>query len=375
MNTKRKYKYFEDIDKKSSSIAVYLTILGIVITIISIILCVAKSKGIQFDLLLSFIGLFVGLICVFLPNTIGIYRIINKMQRQVDCAYGNGLLSDAISAALYASSKEDEEKKKFKHFLKEITQAERLNPLYISFDDTPYDDLYDMRGTLSITDAPIFAWKNPEYSWFLLNHYVASVLKQIGLYNNSIIKIENRNGEGFKEFILKEKKVLQTISEGTFDYNTFVRFYLITETEFMDNRAMFEQFVAGHELFGINLFLVNKDKVIKDEQLNAAFFGIKRVLKDSDSQNSVLDVMVYEKTNKEKGYKIGINGKLENESITPETEIACDRFIADLAKKIDNNNDLLFYPIIDDKRKSCSYGLNGPKCNKKRTFLHVINAK
>lgn len=375
MNTKRKYKYFEDIDKKSSSIAVYLTILGIVITIISIILCVAKSKGIRFDLLLSFIGLFVGLICVFLPNTIGIYRIINKMQRQVDCAYGNGLLSDAISAALYASSKEDEEKKKFKHFLKEITQAERLNPLYISFDDTPYDDLYDMRGTLSITDAPIFAWKNPEYSWFLLNHYVASLLKQIGLYNNSIIKIENRNGEGFKEFILKEKKVLQTISEGTFDYNTFVRFYLITETEFMDNRAMFEQFVAGHELFGINLFLVNKDKVIKDEQLNAAFFGIKRVLKDSDSQNSVLDVMVYEKTNKEKGYKIGINGKLENESITPETEIACDRFIADLAKKIDNNNDLLFYPIIDDKRKSCSYGLNGPKCNKKRTFLHVINAK
>lgn len=342
-------------------------IIGFIIAVISCIWMIIEGiDSANGKLIISMILTFISILVIFLEPLL-------KNEYRIKKAYNNDLLSKAISKSIEASKQtmdNDRSKRKYEHFLKEITQAERLNPIYISFDNAAYDDLYDMKGTVSITDAPVFAWKNPEYNWFLLNHYVAGLLKRLELVNNGSIVLENRNENGFQNFIQKGIEVLSKIAEGHFEYDTFVRFYILTEQDLQENRAVVEQFVAGHELFGINLFLIDKKKINDDNTLKIAFSGVKSAIKekeDSDN-NNVLDIMVYMKGD-EKGYKIGRNGNLENENLNEETETACDRFIKDLAKKIIENKDLLFYPVINQKK--VSYRSNGLKYNKKKTFLCV----
>ena len=340
-------------------------IIGLIIAILSFIWMIIEAKC------ANKIELTISMILSFLSIIVICFEPIIKNEHKIKKAYDTELLSRAISKAIEASKQtmdSNRSKRKYEHFLKEITQAERLNPLYISFDDAAYDDLYDMKGTISITDAPVFAWKNPEYNWFLLNHYVANLLKRLELVNRGSIILENRNEDGFQNFIKNGMEVLSKIGEGYFEYDSFVRFYILTEQDLQENRAMVEQFVAGHELFGINLFLIDKNKIIDDKSLNTAFDRIKSVIKEENDKSNVLDIMVYMR-GAEKGYKIGRNGKLENESINEETETACDRFIKDLAKKINENKELLFYPVI--KQKKVSYRSNGFKYNKKKTFLYV----
>lgn len=94
-------------------------------------------------------------------------------------AYNDDLLDDAITLSI-EGAKQNVEKNKYSFFLREIVQVNKINPLNLDINGKEFDDLYvEAKATLSITEIPLYAWKNPEYSWFLLNHYAVTLLKRL----------------------------------------------------------------------------------------------------------------------------------------------------------------------------------------------------
>ncbi len=249
------------------------------------------------------------------------------------------VLEKAINA-----SKIDSEKKKIKHFLLEIDKSDRLNPLELQLGETKFTNLYDTKGTLSITDAPIFAWKNPEYSWFLISNYTAVLLSRWNKSTKKQLKIVDRKNAAFKTFIADGKKILESIRDGQFKKIDNVRFYLLEKEEVNTNKAMIGQMVAGHDLFGIHLFIVNK-KILNDNLMAHYYQGLKTFL---SIENDVIDVMFYLNLKGKLMVKYPKDGKLE------ETELKniqgpspLKEFIQGLAGLLINNPSYLIYPQIE----------------------------
>ena len=281
-------------------------------------------------------------------------------------AYKKGLLDRAISASIKGAGQVSE-KEKYSHFLREITQADRLNPLLLEIDGPVFDDLYDYQATFSITEAPLFAWKNPEYTWFLITHYTSVLLHRIKTEGgeNGRISIVDRTDESFRNCKQKGLAFLEPLSNSLSNFDGFFRCYLLSRSEILENKALFEQLVAGHELFGIHLFIIDKDIVRNNKDLSNTLESLRII---GNAPNKVLDIMVYKDKDGEWGYNNGKDGRLIKNKLSSDKERVVNRFISDLAHLIKSHNSCLIYPTDNYPFK---FAVDDVNFNEKKTFLKI----
>lgn len=288
-------------------------------------------------------------------------------------AFKDGLLDDAIAASI-EGAKQKSERDKYSHFLREITQADRLYPLELKIDDAPFDNIYDAVGTLSITEAPLFAWKNPEYSWFLLSHYVSTLLHRIdreGTGNSKkVLSIVDRGktGDPHSAFIKKGFDYLEAIanSGSSFVLDDFARIFILDRKEVIENKALCQQLVSGHDLFGIHAFIIDKAKVMSNTKLCEHIEKLKSM---SEPYNNVLDLMVFQASDGKIDCKAGKNGQLVSEEITKETLTEVQRFVEDLTKELVHNDNYLIYPTREYPHK---FTIDAIETNKHKSFLKIV---
>ena len=270
---------------------------------------------------------------------------IRDKDNTIKSAYENQLLWEVIEKAITASKSSSEDnaasKKKIKHFLFEIRNSDRLNPLVLKLGNEKYTNLYNTKGTLSITDAPLFAWKNPEYSWFLISNYTAVLLNRWKKSPHNSMSIVDRSSPDFFTFLNQGDLLLKRISDGKFKNEDNIRFYLLDKKDVINDKALIGQLIAGHDLFGIHLFVVDKC-VLKDKTIKNHYEGLISL---SIIENNVIDVMVYTGTQKTLMVKYPRDGELEESkllSIPGHNHLK--GFIMELARLIISNPNYLIYP-------------------------------
>ena len=329
MDKKKKYYYF-------SFDSFGWMIVGIAATVGSLVLG-WPTDGVDWIWVSSIILFLLGIAAIIIPPVVSNGKDIKK-------AYPNGLLEMAIADAIEASKQKYDKKwyvQKYEHYLREITQADKLNPIDLNIDDAKFDNLFTLKGALSITNAPIFAWKDPEYSWFLIANYTATLSKRYS-QGSHLFELKNRNDSEFENFICKGKTVLERIKDGKFDYETNVRFYILSKNEIKENKAMIEQMIAGHELFGIHLFII--DSTVFDEKSNNNVVIrdlYNTLLKSSNISNDVFDVMIYKADNDDMMVKYPSEGQLKERNYS-EIKENCDPFIKALAEKLYSDKNTIY---------------------------------
>lgn len=354
MGKKKKYYYFSFDSFGWLAVGILVTVVGLVLG--------WPSEGIDWKWIATIILFLGGIATIIIPPI-----IING--KEIKEAYPNGLLEEAISDAIEASKQTHGKKwytQKYKHFLREITQADKLNPIYLNLDDPKFDNLFTMNGALSITNAPLFAWKDPEYSWFLIANYTATLNKRYSQGNN-VFQLKNRKDKEFETFLDDGDKILESIAQGSFLYDSNVRFYILSEEEIKENKAMLEQMIAGHELFGIHLFIINA-RVFEDTHNNVKIDKLyQTLLASSNISNDVFDVMIY-KSNSIMRFKYPSEGQLKERDYS-DIENNCNPFIQALACKLSNNSSYRIYP--QKGQTKIDLGTTQIDLNSNYTFVNV----
>ena len=327
MKKKKKYYYF------SYSSAMWW---GIVVTIFGVVLG-WPNEGINWKWIVSMLLFLAGIAIIIIPP------IINN-NKEINAAYPNGLLNEAISDAIEASKQTQDKKwyvRKYEHYLREITQADKLNPIDLNIDDQKFDNLFTLEGALSVTNAPLFAWKDPEYSWFLIANYTATLNKRYNSGHN-VFQLKNRNDKEFEQFIEQSEECLKTIAEGKFKYDTNIRFYILSKEDIKNNKAMLEQMIAGHELFGIHLFIIDSEVFNEKTSGNVNINNLyTTLLNSSNISNDVFDVMIYKADDGSMRFKYPSDGQLKERSYR-EIKKNCDPFIQALAEKLLSNTNRIY---------------------------------
>lgn len=312
-------------------------IIGIVLSVLGFFLDARNALGGDS---IDIIGLVVGVLAVAVTLFINAYsnsKNIAKAFGKTD--NGKGLLDEAVSACLDAANGYDENNKrpnteskirkdKYKGYLQEIIEADRIYPIELKFDSSQSpDDLFTVSSTMSITQAPILAWKAPEYQWFLLNHYVSTLLRRlkkgnITIYNRYKTLNSTEFSSAFNKFSGHTIEVLKSVKEKGYSPGDSVRFYLIDRKKILEFKDMLMQFVAGHELFGVYVFFIDdsilnpssgqanlKEKMILLKQgLYHAKCG-EDIDPNIDTSKDVLDLMIVEESC-DLVYKYSKEGKL-----------------------------------------------------------------
>ncbi len=270
---------------------------------------------------------------------------IRENDNTIKSAYENQLLWEVMEKAIAASKASSEDNassmKKIKHFLSEIRNSDRLNPLILKLGNEKYTNLYNTKGTLSITDAPLFAWKNPEYSWFLISNYTAVLLNRWKKSQHNSMSIVDRSSPDFFSFLKQGDCLLKRISEGKFKNEENIRFYLLDKTDVNNDKALIGQLIAGHDLFGIHLFVVDKS-ILKDNNIKHHYEGLINL---SIIENNVIDVMVYTGSQKTLMVKYPSDGELKEDKLSSiPGYMNLKGFIIELAGLIISNPNYLIYP-------------------------------
>jgi len=129
MEKKKNYYYF-------SFDSLGWMIVGIAATVGSLVLG-WPTDGVNWIWVLSIILFFLGIAAIIIPPVI-------SNGKEIKNAYPNGLLEKAIYDAIEASKQTQDKKwytKKYEHYLREITQADKLNPIDLNIDDGKFDNL------------------------------------------------------------------------------------------------------------------------------------------------------------------------------------------------------------------------------------------
>ncbi len=262
-------------------------------------------------------------------------------------AYPEGLLDKAISGAIEAANMPKDKEyytKKYEHYLREIAQADKLNPIELAIDDDKFDNLFTLQGALSITNAPLVAWKDPEYNWFLVANYMATLKKRYYQSTTKTLELIERTKDKFQEFIRENNSILDKIKKGTYLYDNYVRFYILSKKEIKENKAMLEQMIAGHELFGIHLYVID-DSVLETSEIKQR---LKSESLKSLISNNTIDVMIYKDDKGNMRIKYPLNGKLEDHPYSDMNRNGdTDVFIRVLAEQVSNNAKYKIYPPVD----------------------------
>ena len=160
MNKKQRQKYFIwSISHWWVWITIVFSIGGFVWTIVR---SLDKFHDIQF--LVGAIIFLVGLLSTLIAPT-----IVNT--NTIKHAYKEGLLWEAINVFLdnkdysLGDKKYNDNHNKYIQLLKEACELPYIRA-NLDLDGEPFDEFFNMDGSISVTDASISAWKYPEYSWY-----------------------------------------------------------------------------------------------------------------------------------------------------------------------------------------------------------------
>ena len=260
----------------------------------------AAFKYDDFFFIIATIIFLLGILCSLIVPTL-------HNRRAIDNAYKGHLLWDALEIFLEHKDYHEESNNlnndnqyKYVQLLKEACELPFIRA-NLNLDGKPFDEFFNMQGAISVTDASIFAWKYPEYSWFLTSQYAASLFKQGDTNKGKNLIIKDRKNEAggmVKQF----KTHLTKLYKSSFEYKGFTRIYLINMDDFNNYRSMLEQFVAGHTLFGINIYILNKDEFLKDSKRKELYYNmiesiLKTKMSDMPINKRYLDIMCYMKKN------------------------------------------------------------------------------
>ena len=154
---------------------------------------------------------------------------------------------------------------------------------------------------ISFTEANPIEWLNPTYNYFLIENLITSLINQFSTKKgNSFDFSKNRNCEKFKKYLKFKKELLQIFSDKDFDENklkeslttnpTTVRFYILTKSVFEENRRILELLIYAHELFGIYLYIIDKEKF--KENLKSRYSELTSLLQQNGHDDFHLDFAV-----------------------------------------------------------------------------------
>ena len=165
------------------------------------------TGGVNWGWISSMLLFLFGIAAIIIPPLVSNGKAINE-------AYKDGLLDKAISEAIEAAKMQKGKEyhiKKYEHYLHKIIQADKLNPIQLNIDDKKFDNLFTLKGALSITNAPLVAWKDPEYNWFLVANYMATLIKR--QQSPTKLEIKDRKTSDFRDFIETGERILADISK------------------------------------------------------------------------------------------------------------------------------------------------------------------
>ena len=308
------------------------------------------TGGVNWGWISSMLLFLFGIAAIIIPPLVSNGKAINE-------AYKDGLLDKAISEAIEAAKMQKGKEyhiKKYEHYLHKIIQADKLNPIQLNIDDKKFDNLFTLKGALSITNAPLVAWKDPEYNWFLVANYMATLIKR--QQSPTKLEIKDRKTSDFRDFIETGERILADISNVCFNYDENVRFYIISESDIKENKAMIEQMIAGHELFGIHLFIIDPaifKCVVRIEGETKTLYDLYQKVvanKTITDNQDVLDIMIYKDEKDDIMVKYPSEGILKERYYT-EIESDCNNFTKALAENIKGNSAYRIYPINSNKTK------------------------
>ena len=280
------------------------------------------------------------LFCISLLGTI--IRPIVKNTKAIKKAYDQNLLWEALGVFLKykdyhkdSNNRNNDNRFKYIQLLKEACDLPYIRA-NLDLDGRPYDEFYNMMGAISVTATNISAWKYPEFSWFLVSQYAASLYKQYYKKmqeNNSNISlyIEDRyDDQGETPSSINSN--LNDNYKHAFDYSTFTRVYLLTRKEFEENKSMIEQFVAGHMLFGINIYIIDIDYFLSDGTRKSSYEKMIESLHNKNyntlhEHEKILDIMCYKK---------GKRGKIFYTQIDPSTHNVVEVRLENKASSVDD---------------------------------------
>ena len=357
----------------------------IIVAILSFIWAIARSVY-QFQ-----DKQFITAASLFFVSLLGtIIRPTVKNTRAIKKAYDQDLLWEALGVFLShkdyhkeSNNRNNDNQFKYVQLLKEACDLPYIRA-NLDLDGRPYDEFYNMMGAISVTTTNISAWKYPEFSWFLVSQYAASLYKQFNKMRNNDSKIslyiEDRyNEEG--ETLSSISSYLNDNYKHAFDYSTFTRVYLMTKKDFEENKSMIEQFVAGHMLFGINIYVIDKDDFLSDNARKSKYEKMIESL-HNEKYNTLkeheknLDIMCYKKGKRGKIFYTHIDPSTHNvvedplENKNPSTDdkerplYNWGEFVKTIKDVIKNRPQILLYP--NDKYE---YASKTHRINKKRSFL------
>ena len=237
-----------------------------------------KNENVSVNYLQVFLSVTIGLLIVFIwpskKESFNIYSIKqyvenrkNKLRNELRV-----ILKQVFSTVLESlRSKDDNKQKHYLFSLKGVIDA-NTDPLVFNPDYKLLDSVFSTDGTLSITEASPAAWLDPTYSYFLLCQYIANIKKRLDVKSHGSKKRYKlatypRHSEEFKTFLSGMTEMIGQLSAiNSYEEllvslkNSEVRFYFMGEESIKNNKGVVEYLVAGHELSGIFLFIVN-DKI------------------------------------------------------------------------------------------------------------------
>lgn len=154
---------------------------------------------------------------------------------------------------------------------------------------------------ISFTEANPIEWLNPTYNYFLIENLITSLVNKFNTKKGKGLDFSpDRSCEEFKKYKEFKKKLLETFSNEDFDEKklkdflitnpTTVRFYILTKSVFEENRRILELLIYAHELFGIYLYIIDKDKF--KENLRSRYSELTSLLQQNGNENFHLDFAI-----------------------------------------------------------------------------------
>lgn len=326
-------------------------ILGILFGVLSAVMTYTNKSSLILSIVISFITTVISSILSIIifsirKNNKKITNLPNNM---------NDEIFKLINTILYYSEATDKElKDKKMHDIYYLKAINALTGKTLEFDpdDASLNALHKVAGTISITAAAPREWLNPTYNFFLINNYISSLKHRVNLHKGKkIMKFtKDREEPIFKSFINRKKEIIKTLSELNVDNPSAlkdylskekisIRFYFLSHDEIQSNKSILEALVAGHELFGCYLYIVNErafPQVLKD-----FLAGIGYDLSENDNRT---DLMIAQRDNTiDVIFKSGNN--LIPKELSPVNQILAQRYVKNVGQYVYTNyNDDQYYP-------------------------------
>ena len=226
-------------------------------------------------------------------------------------------------------------------------------------DSEAYESLHNMKGALSITDAHPLEWLNPTYNFFLISHYVSAIHHSFEMVSSSgsdavAFNIVDRDASETNQFFENGLELLNKLSnvnnmqqlQNVINGN-HLRFYILDKETIKKNSGVIELLIAGHEMFGIHLYVVDKKiyNILHRETLYKKIFNTKM------EEATVFDAMFSLNKNGQLSSSIAQTGTLVTNQNKREQNQELQKFVTDLAKSLRHESEYaeryLLYPCVE----------------------------